>query len=228
MTDVDKARIAELESDHVALVEQVVLAQKQRDAANARIAELQATRNGAWAARDRAEAEAASLRAQLQVTLDDLNRKIDLLAEARAELSNTASLDQFRAVQLEAASLRAEVERLRRCSGIDQERIAVALAEVEQTKLQQPPLFAGEPEHCSLCGEPGHVHDDHGDEYPCPCGCIVPLVDIFAWLRTRGKTIVLTNARATPNRVADFYGEDDEVHDGTAPRWRRGVERDER
>ena len=24
-----------------------------------------------------------------------------------------------------------------------------------------PPLFAGEPEHCSLCGEPGHTHDDH-------------------------------------------------------------------
>jgi hypothetical protein len=25
----------------------------------------------------------------------------------------------------------------------------------------EPPLFAGEPEHCSLCGEPGHTHDDH-------------------------------------------------------------------
>lgn len=24
-----------------------------------------------------------------------------------------------------------------------------------------PPLFAGEPEHCSLCGEAGHTHDDH-------------------------------------------------------------------
>lgn len=22
-------------------------------------------------------------------------------------------------------------------------------------------LFEGEPEHCSLCGEPGHTHDDH-------------------------------------------------------------------
>jgi hypothetical protein len=26
---------------------------------------------------------------------------------------------------------------------------------------EQPPLFAGEPEHCSLCGEAGHTHDDH-------------------------------------------------------------------
>lgn len=24
-----------------------------------------------------------------------------------------------------------------------------------------PPLFEGEPERCSLCGEPGHTHDDH-------------------------------------------------------------------
>lgn len=25
----------------------------------------------------------------------------------------------------------------------------------------KPPLFEGEPEHCSLCGEAGHTHDDH-------------------------------------------------------------------
>lgn len=25
----------------------------------------------------------------------------------------------------------------------------------------EPPLFEGEPERCSLCGESGHTHDDH-------------------------------------------------------------------
>lgn len=27
--------------------------------------------------------------------------------------------------------------------------------------LPDVPLFEGEPEHCSLCGEAGHTHDDH-------------------------------------------------------------------
>ena len=29
------------------------------------------------------------------------------------------------------------------------------------TDDEQPPLFAGEPANCSLCGEAGHTHDDH-------------------------------------------------------------------
>lgn len=28
-------------------------------------------------------------------------------------------------------------------------------------KLAEIPLFEGEPDHCSLCSEPGHTHDDH-------------------------------------------------------------------
>lgn len=28
-------------------------------------------------------------------------------------------------------------------------------------EIKEPPLFVGEPEHCALCGKPGHTHDDH-------------------------------------------------------------------
>jgi hypothetical protein len=30
-----------------------------------------------------------------------------------------------------------------------------------QKATPELPLFEGEPDHCSLCGAPGHTHDDH-------------------------------------------------------------------
>lgn len=61
-------------------------------------------------------------------------------------------------------------------------------------------LLSGEPAKCALCGAPGHVHDDHGDEYACPCGCFVPLVAIIEWLATRGKVVVYSDEPAIPMR----------------------------
>jgi hypothetical protein len=41
--------------------------------------------------------------------------------------------------------------------------IAKLLAELDQWQkpLPEVPLFEGEPDHCSLCGAPGHTHDEH-------------------------------------------------------------------
>jgi hypothetical protein len=96
--DAQAARIARLESDHMALVDQIRLAQKQRDAANARADAAERRKNAydreaalQMMERQRAESEAASLRA----TLDRVQAFRERLASGCGEDGQTRAILQL-------------------------------------------------------------------------------------------------------------------------------------
>lgn len=45
--------------------------------------------------------------------------------------------------------------------GYEARRVKLLWELGELQKVPEVPLFEGEPDHCSLCGAPGHTHDDH-------------------------------------------------------------------